>query len=402
MKRFRKAVHVVLVWVSICLLMVDPAAACRWLAGRRCCRGSCSCACECQPSSCSGDSAPLSGAGEAWQSEAPPGLGSGTGLTPQLQLSDFLPSFENTQPSAIDGPSTAATPTVPTIGAVPPPPANPPPAARPARPATIEPAFAMPPSGTLPRQPTSRAPQPVADVTPPAAANANRAIPAAPPAVSMPTTLSPRPSTEPVVSEVTPPNVTPQMPAASRGEVASPTTRRTNESPMRVDAARPGTNLPKSPATPANTQPPAPVSPPAFPPVDDDPFAPLNPGSQRTPTTRPNEDDPFAPIGSQSGLNLRSEGPIARDRVAAASDGQLVPASDGRLPLRQWNDNSGQFRVAARLVLILDGKVRLLKETGRTTTVPMERLSAADRAFVAEVVGLYGNDLTKLDQLAAK
>ena len=78
------------------------------------------------------------------------------------------------------------------------------------------------------------------------------------------------------------------------------------------------------------------------------------------------------------------------------------PAADGRLPLREWSDNSGQFRVQARLVLILDGKVRLLKATGRTTTVPTERLSAADHAYVDEVVARYGKDLANLDQLAAR
>ena len=76
-------------------------------------------------------------------------------------------------------------------------------------------------------------------------------------------------------------------------------------------------------------------------------------------------------------------------------------ATDGRLPTRQWLDDSGTFKVQARLILILDGKVRLLKETGRTTTVAIERLSAADREYVAAIIERYGKDLTQLDQLAA-
>ena len=72
------------------------------------------------------------------------------------------------------------------------------------------------------------------------------------------------------------------------------------------------------------------------------------------------------------------------------------------LPIREWTDNSGQFRVKARLVLILDGKVRLLKESGRTTTVQSERMSAADRQYVAESIARYGSDLSALDQLAAR
>ena len=54
------------------------------------------------------------------------------------------------------------------------------------------------------------------------------------------------------------------------------------------------------------------------------------------------------------------------------------------------------FRVQARLVLILDGKVRLLKETGRTTTVPIERLSPDDRAYVDAIITRYGKDLASL------
>lgn len=78
-----------------------------------------------------------------------------------------------------------------------------------------------------------------------------------------------------------------------------------------------------------------------------------------------------------------------------------APGADGHLPIRQWTDNSGQFRVQARLVLILDGKVRLLKETGRTTTVLLERLSTDDRAYVDEIIDRYGKDLARL-QLASR
>src|SRR5206468_2729224 len=54
--------------------------------------------------------------------------------------------------------------------------------------------------------------------------------------------------------------------------------------------------------------------------------------------------------------------------------------------LRVWTDESGEFQVTARLALILDGKVRLLKETGKYTTVPIEKLSAADQQFVRQAV----------------
>ena len=59
-------------------------------------------------------------------------------------------------------------------------------------------------------------------------------------------------------------------------------------------------------------------------------------------------------------------------------------------------------QLEGRLVAILDGQVRLLKETGRTTTVPLDRLSAADREYVEEVVARHGNDLSTLGQVAAR
>jgi hypothetical protein len=50
--------------------------------------------------------------------------------------------------------------------------------------------------------------------------------------------------------------------------------------------------------------------------------------------------------------------------------------------MREWIDNTGNYRVVARLVSVSDTHVRLLKENGRYTTVPFERLSQADLAFV--------------------
>lgn len=51
---------------------------------------------------------------------------------------------------------------------------------------------------------------------------------------------------------------------------------------------------------------------------------------------------------------------------------------------RVWTDDTGTFRVNARLVVVLDGKVRLLKDTGKFTTVPFTRLSGLDLQFVEE------------------
>jgi hypothetical protein len=43
---------------------------------------------------------------------------------------------------------------------------------------------------------------------------------------------------------------------------------------------------------------------------------------------------------------------------------------------------------------VLDGKVRLLKDNGKFSTVEMRRLSAGDRQYVEQLVAKFGNDLT--------
>jgi hypothetical protein len=142
------------------------------------------------------------------------------------------------------------------------------------------------------------------------------------------------------------------------------------------------------------------VSPPAFPKADDDPFAPAAPRAPIAPANppAPANDDPFAPLPPAN----PPPPPLAAEPTTLKIADALVPGPDGRLPLRQWYDDSGKFEVKARLVVILDGKVRLLKETGRTTTVPLVRLSAADQAYIAEIIARYGKDLTGLSKLAAR
>jgi len=144
-----------------------------------------------------------------------------------------------------------------------------------------------------------------------------------------------------------------------------------------------------------------PIRQPAFPSVDDDPFA-LPPPSTAVPQPpRPIDDDPFAPLPSSAPPAKPSTVPLTTKPTSKLAD-SLLPSADGQLPLREWIDDSGHFRVKARLILILDGKVRLLKETGRTTTVPVDRLSTADRQYIAQVTARYGNDLSALDQFAAR
>ncbi len=87
------------------------------------------------------------------------------------------------------------------------------------------------------------------------------------------------------------------------------------------------------------------------------------------------------------------------EQPAAPSDD---PFGSARLdlPRRAWTDDTGEYTIEARLLVVLDGKVRLLKDTGRTTTVPLDRLSETDRQYVDHVVAQYGRDA--INQVATK
>src|SRR5262249_23498914 len=50
--------------------------------------------------------------------------------------------------------------------------------------------------------------------------------------------------------------------------------------------------------------------------------------------------------------------------------------------LRVWTDNTGKHQVNARLVSVGATSVRLLKDSGKYTTVPFYRLSVEDQEFV--------------------
>lgn len=69
--------------------------------------------------------------------------------------------------------------------------------------------------------------------------------------------------------------------------------------------------------------------------------------------------------------NLFKQSAVLREAGGLASDAN-----------REWLDNTGQYTTRGRLVAFLDGHVRLLKDNGRTTTVPLYRLSQNDLDFV--------------------
>lgn len=102
----------------------------------------------------------------------------------------------------------------------------------------------------------------------------------------------------------------------------------------------------------------------------------------------PADDDGFeAPADEDAPMDddvdaQTEETPADETPAADPFDSSLrVPAA----PTRTWQDDSGRFSTEGRLVEIRAGSVRILKTTGRHTTVPMDRLSDADRDHVAGV-----------------
>ncbi len=121
--------------------------------------------------------------------------------------------------------------------------------------------------------------------------------------------------------------------------------------PMNVDnPPMPGSPSDQAPPVPTPGPGPAPTPGPA-PSLPSEPTPPAIPPAK--PMPKPNDDDPFA-----------------------------APKTTKASRLRVWTDDSGTFQVRAELVQVLDGKVKLLKDNGKFSTVPTDRLSAADLAFV--------------------
>jgi hypothetical protein len=226
----------------------------------------------------------------------------------------------------------------------------------------------------LPADPATPAvpPVPPAPPTPPTpeAPPADATSPAAPSAVA-----------PPVPAEPVPPTSAPaETPAALNPASALPSA--TESFDDLFPPATPVSPAASDPAVPALPEPPTRSPAPAPSPDEDDPFAPQAPAPAPAPAV--DEDDPFAPAPAGN----RTGQPAVPARPAPAADSFADPfqtSSAANSPVRQWTDDSGLFQIRGRLIAILDGKVRILKTTGRTTTVPLARLSAADREYVARL-----------------
>ena len=82
----------------------------------------------------------------------------------------------------------------------------------------------------------------------------------------------------------------------------------------------------------------------------------------------------------------RSEKSPGDELDALFGVGALKPATEFKgAEYRLWADNSGAYQVNARLSVIYVDKIKLLKDNGKFTTVPLSRLSDADFGYVSWV-----------------
>jgi hypothetical protein len=51
-------------------------------------------------------------------------------------------------------------------------------------------------------------------------------------------------------------------------------------------------------------------------------------------------------------------------------------------PFRTWTDDTGRYRIVARVVEVQNGTVRLRKQDDRSVSIPRSRLSQADRQYI--------------------
>ena len=72
----------------------------------------------------------------------------------------------------------------------------------------------------------------------------------------------------------------------------------------------------------------------------------------------------------------KSKRPMRTTTCSAKASAILAqPGGLASHSLRHWVDDTGTFSCQGRMLRMLDGKVQLLKDNGRTTTVPLARLS---------------------------
>ena len=184
------------------------------------------------------------------------------------------------------------------------------------------------------------------------------------------------------------------------GETAEPlpTTEPATETPATVEEPAPpaddAADLFSDPAMPADPaeqpagDPAASSDAPVTDPATDDLFGgaaePADTPATDAPPVDPAEADLFGTPATDENATPPAEGTPApeSDELGNLDAVLQEPGGLASNELRSWNDNTGRYSCRGRMIEMLDGKVRLLKETGRTATVAIHRLSDRDLEFV--------------------
>jgi hypothetical protein len=328
----------ILVWVAALMMVADPASACRWRA-----RSSCA-PVYCEPSSC----------GSVYYE-------SGCGSESACGTVYTESSCGTTVPADCSGCEVSEGVTT-----------NRPAESAPVEPATPQPTFEPSPA---PAAPTEPSPEPFAVPAEPAPATPAPVTPAPTPAPPLPSTPAP---VEPAPAAAMPTDPAP----APKSDVEDLFSEPATTTPMpETKPAEPAEveDLFKDPA-------PAPATPPADKPAEvDDLFKDLDDtkdGNKAAASDAPAE-VPAQPENKELEDLFSDPQPAPMSAVEKPAPAQVTegtPASD----MRTWTDNTGNFQIRGRLVVVGKTHVRILKETGKFTTVPFGRLSQADLAFVQQ------------------
>jgi hypothetical protein len=113
----------------------------------------------------------------------------------------------------------------------------------------------------------------------------------------------------------------------------------------------------------------------------DDLFAnPAGSSKVESPNTKSSDGNPTPSLENQNDAGFDNLFKSTSNQTEESS--QVTDSAFRGAEFREWVDNTGDYSVKARLVVIYPDRVRLIKENGKFTSVPMSRLCNADRDYV--------------------
>lgn len=197
-----------------------------------------------------------------------------------------------------------------------------------------------------------------------------------------------------------PPAATPPKSAESTSDLFGPPAEKPATSTPPTDTA-PGAATPPAGAGPAGG-----ATPPAASSTDDifgaPPKSETNAGAATTTQKPANETSapPTPPAATPPAGNEDKKDDKKAEKDLFGASPSILREAGGLASdeMRLWTDNTGSFSCRGRLVRVLDGHARLLKDNGHTTTVPLGRLNARDLEFVNRQARAQHSELVKTAQ----